>query len=360
MKILTYLIALSLIVGCAGKPPAPVDNTPKGPTAVFNAKGTINGFVLPDSTFTQVVYTRNDRRSIVTDREYDSWMAKKILGNSDDTVIFRLDKNLRWTLFDQADQKKYLECPLGGCAPTSLKQFDIKQDSNNEDQFEYEPNDDVCPIRITNNTFKVTATGNTRDIAGYQTREYRANWTVEYQDNQARKDTNRLDIVFWNTEPNAAMKDVWAINETATQSYLSKVKQETNSLAKLIPDDIFVALSAFSGDTTKDNKKWNTSVTRELAKATGYPMSIKVEWYLDRKACAEAAPKKEKLDWSNPLAAVQQSASNLAGKQAKKMFMPNPNEPVFRYVYEVTGLEVKPVNDSVFDVPAGYTLATRE
>ena len=351
--------ALILLTGCASQAPV-VDNTPKNPTAVFSAKGTINGYVFPDSTFTEVVYTRENKRTIATDREYDSWMARKFMGNSDDTIIFRVDKNLRWTLFTDDDDKKYLECPLGGCATASLKQFDVKQDSNNEDQFDYDPNDDACPTTMTNNTFKVTATGKTRDIAGQNTKEYRANWLVEFQDDKGNKDSNKLDIVFWNTEPSSAMKEVWAINEVATQAYRKKVNQENNALAKLIPDNIFMALSAFSGDTAKDNKKWTNSVTRELAKAKGYPMSIKMEWYLDRKACPEAAPKKEGLDWSNPLEAVQQSASNMVGKQAEKMFMPNPNEPIFRYVYEVTGVEVKPVHDSVFEIPVGYTLANRE
>ena len=363
MKKIISLIALIVLTGCASKPPAVVDTTPKNPTAVFNAKGAINGFVFPDSTFTEVVYTRKDKRTIATDREYDSWMARKFMGNSDDTVIFRLDKNLRWTLFDDGDNKKYLECPLSGCALASLEQFDVKQDNNNEDQFDYDPNDEAasaCPTHMTKNTFKVTATGKTRDIAGYNTKEYRASWLIEFQDGQGRKDNNRLDIVFWNTEPSSAMKEVWSINEEATQAYRKKVKQENNSLANLIPDNIFMALSAFSGDTAKDNKKWNTSVTRELAKAKGYPMSIKMEWYLDRKACPQAAEKKESLDWSNPLEAMKQSASNMAGKEAEKMFMPNPNEPIFRYVYEVTGVEVKPVHDSVFEIPAGFTLVNRE
>jgi len=88
--------------------------------------------------------------------KYDSWVSRSFLGEADDTTIFRIDKNLRWTLFKDDDSKKYLECPLGGCALTSLLQFDNKQDNTNEDQFDYDPDDeDNCPVQLTKNTFKL-------------------------------------------------------------------------------------------------------------------------------------------------------------------------------------------------------------
>jgi len=365
MKYTVYLIAFTLLTGCMDKSTTVVDNSPKNPTAVIKSKGSINGFVLPDSTFKEVVYTRKNKQTIANDSEYDSWMSRKILGDSDETTILRLDKNLRWTLLYDDETKKYLECPLGGCSFSNLMEFDKKQNTNDENQFDYAPNDEeaeACSTKITNNSFKVKATGKKRIISGYNSKEYQAKWLVEYKDDKGRKDTNRLNIVFWNTEPTAEMKKVWGMNEALTNAYRKKVKAQHNSLSKLVPDSIFMSLSAFSGGTSKDNKKWQNKVTRELSKVKGYPMSIKVEWYLDRKACieAKAAPKKEKLDWSNPLAAIKQSTSDMIGKEAEKMFMPNPKEPIFRYVYEVTSIKVEPVHDSVFEIPAGFTLATRE
>jgi hypothetical protein len=366
MKKTIGLIVLIFLAGCAGKPPV-VDNSSKNPTAVFNAKGAISGYVLPDSTFTEVVYTRNDRRTMSTKREYDSWVARQFFGNSSDTVILRMDRNLRWALFDDDGDKKYTECPLVGCATASLKQFDPGQskDKGDQAQFDYDPNDEeasACPTHITQNSFKVTDTGKTREIAGHLTKEYRADWVVEYQDDKGRKDSNRLTIVFWNAEPNADMKEVWAINAEADKTYWQKIKQDKNSLAILIPDDIFVALSAFTGSDSKDSKKWANKISRELAKAKGYPMSTKVEWYLDRKACVEPqiAKKKDSFDWMNPIDSMTKSASDMASEKAAEMFLPDPNEPIFRYEYEVTGAAIKYEHDSVFDVPPGYKLTTRQ
>ena len=370
VSLINLLIVMVFLSACA-KQKVVVDNSPKNPTAVIKAKGTLNGVMFPDSTFKQVSYTRKDRRAIFNDREFDAWMSRQFMGDTDNKEIFRLDKNLRWNLFDLKKEKKYIECPLGGCSISSLIEFDKMRDTSEENTFDYEPGEnysaesdaEMCSTKITKNSFKVKATGKQRTISGYSTKEYRADWIVEYKDSKGRKDTNKLIMVFWNTEPNRNMKKVWAINEKATQAYRRKVNNETNSLSRLIPDDIFVSLSAFSGDTAKSNKKWKNSISREMAKAKGYPMSIKVEWYLDRKACIEktAEVKKDKgFDWSNPLGSIKDSASDMVGGSVKKMFLPKPNEPVFRYVYQVTDVEVVPVHDSVFEIPSGFTLVTRE
>lgn len=369
MKYAVSLINLFIVVvfvsACA-KQKVLVDNSPKNPTAVIKASGTLNGMMFPDSTFKQISYTRKDRRAIFNDREFDSWVSRQFMGDTDDKTIFRLDKNLRWNLFDLKKGKKYIECPLGGCSISSLIEFDNMRDTSEENEFDYEPGQsdaEACSTQITKNSFKVKATGKKRRISGYSSKEYRADWIVEYKDDKGRKDTNKLIMVFWNTEPGKDMEKVWAINERATQSYRRKVKSETNSLSRLIPDDIFVSLSAFSGDTAKSNKKWKNSISREMAKAKGYPMSVKIEWFLDRKACVEKAveAKKDKgFDWSNPLDSIKNSASDMVGGSVKKMFLPKPNEPVFRYVYQVTGVEVVPVHDSVFEISPGFTLVTRE
>lgn len=361
MKKLLGISVLAALSACSASKQTIEDTTPLNKAVVINAKGTVNGYVFPDYAFTQSVHTETEKRVIAMDGQYDSWMSRKMFGDLKDTVIFRIDKNLRWVLLQQNDEKKYMECPLGGCNFSILAQFDKNQDNNNEDQFDYKPDEaSECKLSLTKNTFSVKATGQKRQIAGYATREYKGTWLMEYKDDKGNIDRNTLNLVFWNTEPTATMNEAWKIHGEATKAYLAKVKQGNNPMAKYLPDSIFMALSAFSGDTSKNDQKWTNDITRELAKAEGYPMSIKTEWYLDRKACLQAQPEKKALDWSNPLEAMKKTASDYAGKQAKKMFMPNPKEPIFRYIYDVTSVDIKPVHDSVFEVPAGFKLVTRE
>ncbi len=353
-----------LVIGCAGKLPV-VDNSDKNPTAVYTSKGSISGFVIPDATFTEEIYTRSDRRLTSTKREYDSWIARQFFGNASDSVILRMDRNLRWTMVDDDGDKTYTECPLAGCAVTNMKKFIVRQnkDAGKQQQFNYDPNDEkasACPLTVVQNSFKVTGTGKTRTIAGQLSKEYRANWIVEYKDKKGRKDSNRLKMIFWNTQPNAKMKEVWAINEKANKAYLKKIKQDSNVLSALIPDEVFVTLSAFVGEINK-NKLAKTMI-REMAKAKGYPMSTTVEWYLDRKACVEPqkAKKKAGFDWMNPIDSMTKSASDMASDKAAEMFLPDPNEPILRYLNEVTTIGVKYEHDSIFDVPAGYKRVSKK
>ncbi len=358
MKNTIVIFILILLSGCASKQPV-VDNSMKNPTAVFTAKGAISGFVLPDSTFTESTYTREDRRFISTKHEFDSWFARQFFGNSNDTVIYRMDRDLRWSLVDDDGDKTYTECPLSGCAMANIKKYDPKKntDKKGEPAFDYDPNDkqaSLCPIHITQNTFKVTSTGKSREISGHLSNEYRANWVVEYADEKGRKDSNRLQMVFWTAQPNAEMKKVMAISSAADKAYLKKIKQDTNALTAMIPDDVFIALSAFTGSLS--GKK----IASEMAKVKGQSMATTVEWYLDRKACIEPqqAKKEEGFDWTNPMGALNKTASNMASDKAAEMFLPNPDEPILRYDYEVTDVGIKYERDSIFDVPQGYKRVT--
>ena len=291
MKKILWVLLIALLSACGATKQTVEDTTPLNKTVVFSAKGVVNGFVFPDFNFEQQVYTRGDRRTIAMSGEYDSWTARQFFGELKDTVIFRMDKNLRWVLLEQKDDKKYLECPLAGCDFNVLAQFDKNQDNNNEDQFDYAPEQsNECKLVLSRNTFSVKATGQKRQVAGYWAKEYKGTWLVEYKDDKGLVDKNTLNLVIWNTEPTKKMNEVRNINGQATNAYLTKVKQGRNPLAKYIPDNLFMALSAFSGDTSKKNKTWQSRIASELAKAKGYSMSINTVWYLDRKACADAKP----------------------------------------------------------------------
>ncbi len=363
-------IAIALLAGCAIQTeklekPGKIDTTPKNSTVVLKASGVVSGMILPDSTFEQLVYTRHDKRRISNKYKYDSWMVRKLLGNVDDTVIFRKDKNLSWVLSD----KEYLECPLSGCGFNMRALLNTKNEDEvgyeDENEFQYDPADDAgCPLSISKNNFTVTETGETRVISGYETKEYQAIWLTEYKDENNRKDTNTLKIVFWNTTPTTVMEEAWKIQAEATQSYRKGVKKENNPLSLLLSDETFDALSAFSGDTSKESKEWNNSVGQKLATVKGYPISIQIDWYIDQKACPEIQmakkPEKKGFDWSNPVGSLQDSVGNIASKKITSMFTPDPSKPIFHYIYEVSNIAIEPVHDSVFEIPEGYTLTTRE
>ena len=99
---------------------------------------------------------------------------------------------------------------------------------------------------------------------------------------------------------------------------------------------------------------------RQVCFASDEDFAAYAQWYLNRKACPQPKQAKKSLDCFNPFAALKESVSGYTSKQAKKMFLPDPKEPIFRYVYEVTDVKVKPAHDSLFQIPSGYKIATRE
>ena len=351
-KIAILCVTGIMLIGCASKPV--IDTTPTNPTAVINASGTVIAMILPDYTFKQAVYTRADKRRIENHYKYDSWVANKMFGG-EYTDIYRIDRNLLWEIHN----KRYSECPLSGC----VGGWDFQQAGEDEEQLEYNPMEETqCQMRQVKNSFDVEETGQTRIISGYQTKEYHAKWRVEYEDEAGRKDENLLNIVYWNTLPTDDMQKIWAVHEQATRAYQNVIKENKNPLASLISDKLFNALSAFSGDTSKEDKTWNNEVSKKLALAEGYPISIKIEWFLNRNACPQSHVKKNQneFDWSNPLDSLKDSAEKMAVDAVKGYFAPDPNKPVFHYVYQVDNPSMQQVHDSIFEVPKGYELKTRQ
>jgi len=373
IKVLS-LVALILFSACSTKNGASVHIDEKSPlhkTATIHAKGKISGIILPKSNFTQVAYTRADRRVISNNNSYDSWVVRQTLGSNIDTVIYRMDKGVRWIL---GNEKTYQECPLEGCSLGGLVLQENKETS--EETFEYDPNEqEECSTKVTENSFNVKSTGKTKIISGFKTNQYLANWKVVYEDEKGRKDINRLNIIYWNTVPNKEMKKVWEVHEGATRAYLKKINKQSTTLSSIIPESIFSSLSAFSGDTSKKNKKWNNHINKELAKAKGYPIAIKTQWFLDRKACVEKPKKVEKkkaenkpFNWSDPLGSIQDTVADVAGesiqdetkRQTDKFFSIDPNKPIFSYEYEITSIGMESIHDSVFTVPMDYKIVTSE
>jgi hypothetical protein len=350
-------IALGL-AGCAIPAPEPVDDMPQHPTAVLSAEFAVTGYVLPDSHGRQQVYTRADRRRIDQRHEYDSMMSRMMLGSYAVGDIARLDRNLTWTLSEK--DKTYVECPLRGCTGQQLA--GMKPRDEGEEAHDYKPSTEGCSTTLARNTLTVKPTGQGRVVNGFDTRQYVAEWYVEFQDKKKRADKNRLRFELWTTEPTAAMREAWAMHEAFQRGHLQRTGADANPLARFVSQEIYMALAAFSGDTARD-KTWNTRAAREFAKVKGYPISIKMEWFLDAQACRDPKPEKTEkpgFDVTDPLGSLGKMAGDSAAKAVEQRFTPKPDEPMLRYVYEVKELAVKPVRDGVFEVPAGYKLMNRK
>ncbi|PKF62983.1 hypothetical protein CW745_06035 [Psychromonas sp. psych-6C06] len=358
-QIYLALMATGLITACAN---TAVDNTPQHPTSVLTAKYTLNGLYIPDHQGVQTVYTQADKRTIHEKAEFDSFYMA--WANYDTSVVFRIDQNLLLNI-DHEDES-YLECPLAGCK-NPLEEYMAKVEESPEEEEEYESYEDKsCQVSVVENNYEVNKTGQQRSISGLPTEEYTLTWTLSFEDEKGKKDTNLIQFIFWTTTPNAEIKKAWKVHQTATDNYLDAVG-DNNAIVRLLGKEGYKAISSFTGDIEKTDSEALSEFVAELNKIQGYPLSIKFEWFQDNKACAEVKPKKEsaKLDLNADLA---DTATNFLGgllkdeaeKNADKVIAEWMKDARVRYIYDVTSVSEKMINDSKFEVPANYKLIDRQ
>tara|TARA_R110001583_G_scaffold112917_2_gene263061 strand:- start:13694 stop:14782 length:1089 start_codon:yes stop_codon:yes gene_type:complete len=356
---MTAIVVAGTLSACAT---TEVDNTPKNPTTVVNAKFTINGLYLPDHKGVQTVYTRENKRAIHQKAEFDSFYMG--WADYDETAIFRIPENLLWQL--DHDNETYRECPLSGCKDLFSELIEKTQGTSDEEE-EYETYEEKgCTVTLDKNEFEVIATNNKRQIGGLASQEYTATWTTEFKDQDGKIDLNLLQFVFWTTTPTANMKAAWVVHEKATDNYLNKVG-DNNVLVRLLGKEGYKAISAYSGDVQKSDKNQFNSVTQKLSTIEGYPLSIKMEWFQKSEACAQVKTKNtdNKLDLSNGLTnAATNFLGNMLKNEADKVVdgvvAEWQKDARVRYIYEVTSVSEQQINDSQFDIPAGYKLQDRQ
>jgi hypothetical protein len=338
-----------------------VDNTPKNPTSVVTTKFVINGLYLPDHQGTQTIYTRENMRAIDQKAEFDSFYMG--WADYDGTTIFRITENLLLQL--DHDKESYRECPLSGCKDVFAELMAKTQSSSNEEEYEtYEEKN--CNVTLDKNDFTVVATNKKRQIGGLPSQEYTATWTTEFKDKNGNVDLNLLQFVFWTTTPTVEMKGAWKVHQKATDNYLNKVG-DNNGLVRLLGKDGFKAISAFSGDVEKNDKNQFNSITQKLATIEGYPLSIKMEWFQKSEACPVAKEKSSDnpLDLSQGLGNAATSffgnlIKNEADKVVDDVVAEWQKDARVRYIYEVTSVSEKQINDSQFDIPHGYVIEDRQ
>lgn len=364
MKTLPLSILTSALVlfatGCAQQPAT--DQTPRHTTNVLNAEYVVSGFIMPDSRGTQTVYTRADRRRLEQTIEYDSWISRRLVGNTDLAHIARTDKNLSWHVDNK--QKTYYECPLTGCTSTIFETLTTNEDDTLEQDEFYDPTGgESCNLQPSNLSFTVDPQRQTRTINGFNATQYQVQWQLTSEDDMGRKDINTLKMDFWMTEPTADMQAGWKLNEQFQDNYLHAIGANGNPLSRFFSNEIYKAIAMFSGDIGGGN-----SAVDKLNALQGYPVSIKLNWYSQSNACPEArqesAESDSSVDYSDPAAALGSLATGFLKKAAKKRvaakFTPSPDEPIFTYIYDVKSSQLSDEHDSIFQIPTGYKLQDRQ
>lgn len=367
-KTLCVLVAGISLIGCATKNEV-VDTTPKNSTVVLTANTAISGYILPDSTGTQTVFTRGNVRRIDNVWNRQNWVSRKVLGNINETQIGFTEKNLSWHLNNP--KKTYVECPLFGCGANLWAQITDGEPEDESEEESFTPNTPETCSLASKTTFDVIDKKVSRQINGFNANQYQLTWNVTNTDEKGRKDEHKIIMDFWMTAPDEGINDAWKINGQFQDSYLKTVGANDSALGRFLGEQVYKPLAAISGDIEKNDSM--KALNGKLSALKGYPISIKLDWYLaDGKTCPEElekrnAPKQKNedaIDLKDPVGSLGSLAGGLLKNKAKaavaKKFERDPTKPLIRYVYDVTSVGMEQRHDSVFMVPTGYKLTDRK
>ena len=351
-----------LLAACAS---APKDTTPVNDTSVIRSEYRMDGVIFPAAKMTEVRYTRADQQRIDETTEFDSWLARKLTGNAESTVITRLDRNLIWEIHKES--KSYTECPLTGCDDATLwdqirsdmgGDEDTSEDEDNASSFD-PTGGESCQLTAQKPVFKVTAKDKGRTINGYKADQYVVSLEIAMKDKDGNKDTNLITMDFWVAEHDAAINSALAMEKTFSDALYSKV----NPLDRFVSADINALLASMLANSAELKK-----IGEQLSKIQGYPVSVKMEWFSEKNTCPQTAATEEKedsasFDVNDPVGSLGSMASGflsgIAKKEVEKRFTPTADKPVLTYIQNVKSIGIEGRHDSLFNLPHGYKLQDR-
>ena len=364
MKRWGFVLLIGLTFAACGKEIVVEDNAPRRPTAVVESYVHNFGFKgMFASEGSEIVRTREEMQRIDNEFQFTGAIMKHLSKPTSSAMIARVDKNLLWTL--DKKEKRYTECPLGGC-PLPAGASDPSRPGSRPKEAR-DPSQQSCPTKLTKNDFSVKATGQKRAINGFDAEEYLAVWEVVAEDAKKMKDASHLSFTIWTTPESAEIKEVMRVQAAYGRAYLQKIGMGDSPMGKIVPKEAMGILAVyFLGGMNEKDRAALIKAAKEFEKIKGFPISTKVEWTADARACGRGEPqtvekKEEKgMDLSGGIGGIM---SGLAGKMAQKKVDEKMKEgegaPIFGYVQEIKAIKVAPISDGLFQPPADYKRVNR-
>jgi len=204
------------------------------------------------------------------------------------------------------------------------------------------------PIRIVKSEFKVSDTGETRTINGFDCRNYLAVWTVDWENTETGdKGTDRLETATWTTPMTADLKAAQAEEMAYAEAYLKAIGINMKDLQKDVLGTQWISmLAAFDpvngqSQMTIDPEK----LAKEMGKIQGYPIVIDGKYY--------STPKFKKAQ-EEPSSGGGIAGKLVGGLLKKKANPEEEKAPTLAFYTEITSLKTAAIDPASIQVPAGY------
>lgn len=350
MKIF-ILGAAALLAGCAGLPPAP--SYPSHETAVVKTYVHNLGFKgLFASEMVRSVSTRADMRRAEDQFQFSGYVMKHLTKARDGARIWRVDKNLLWSL--NLEAKTYTECPLTGCVAARREAAAAARKSSAPSPRASGPS---CALTLVKNRFMVRSTGQTRQINGFSTKGYTLTWDIVAQDARKNKSTSSFRVDLWTTPENdPRLAAVRAVEGRFAAAISARRAQDSSEKTAIPTEALKIFETKFLSGFTAARRPSLAKASSELGKIHGYPISTTVNWYLDGNACQAAPQAQSAAPAPDPGLNLGSVVGGLLGTGAHAAVADAAPKPVFGFVEEVREMKVEPASDGLFVPTPGFKL----
>jgi hypothetical protein len=253
---------------------------------------------------------------------------------------------------------------LAGCVHAAVSYRPAEPRRGKEEPERSEPS---CDIRLTKNDFSVKKTGQKQSINGFDAEEYHATWIVEGEDSKKMKDTSTLEITLWTTPESDQIRKIEEVQKEYHRVYLQKIGIGKTQTVGKIPAEAMGILSArLFGTMGEKGHNALLHAAKEMEKVKGFPISTKLEWYLDGKACGKEGShaERERNQEGSNAEGIGGLLSGLMGKSSEKKgdekAEGSKRGPVFGFVQEIKTMNIGPASDGLFQPPASYKLIKQQ
>ena len=233
---------------------------------------------------------------------------------------------------------------------------------------------DVKPTyRITRSSIKVDSTGEKKTVNGFPCQRVRLTMIMEVENIETHeKSEMRLVSDNWNAPETGAFK---ALREADAEFGKAFAKKMGLDLSAQEADPWGVGMAAMMGLSGDEVKAKAGEMKKELAKMKGVPVVTDIAWYSKREGAAQpkgtppAAKADEDAGAPNLSGGAGGFAAGLAARMMKNKMQASADksrassearasgeEPLFKSRIEIKEVKTGSVDDSRFQVPAGYKL----
>ncbi len=213
-------------------------------------------------------------------------------------------------------------------------------------------------VRIIRSEFKVSDTGERKNINDFPAQKYTILWLTEWENTDSgERGTDSLFTVVWTTKPTADMKAAQEEEMEFQKAYMEKIGLDMDAVYQDMLGMSWLSMfKAMNQNKTGEMDVKDEKALAELKKIEGYPVVIDGGYYMIRPGSEEASSE------SSPNAGLEQANKMLGGLFGKAMGKKSDsessksksNKAAFTYYTELVKLSTGNVDGEKFTVPADY------